>query len=56
VPAIAILSPVLCYVISMFSETWFNGYQLGYELLLLNGFLTFAGLFFVRRKNTGLAA
>lgn len=56
VPAIAVLSPVLCYVISMFSEKWFNGYQLGYELLLLNGFLTFAGLFFVRRNNTGLSA
>lgn len=40
---IALLSPLLCYAID-FSVKHFTGYQFGYELLLLNGALTFAGL------------
>ncbi len=43
-PYIAVLSPVICYFLSMYSEELFNGYKFGFELLLLNGFLTFAGL------------
>jgi Na+/proline symporter len=49
VPLVAVLSPVLCYIISMNSEKWFNGYSLGFELLILNGLLTFAGLFLIRQ-------
>ena len=43
VPYIAIVSPVLCYVIDYitFKHT---GYKFGYEMLMFNGFLTFAGL------------
>ncbi len=44
VPIICILSPVVCYILSTFSEQLFWGYQFGFELLLLNGALTFAGL------------
>jgi Na+/proline symporter len=43
-PFIAILSPVVCYFLSTYSEELFNGYKFGFELLLLNGFLTFTGL------------
>ena len=43
-PYIAVLSPVICYFLSVNSEVLFNGYKFGFELLLLNGFLTFAGL------------
>jgi Na+/proline symporter len=48
VPLVAIISPVLCYLISSRSVDWFNGYSFGFELLILNGFLTFAGLFLIR--------
>ncbi len=51
VPAVAILSPILCYIISSHSEAWFNGYSFGFELLILNGLLTFVGLFLLRRKS-----
>jgi len=53
VPFIAVLSPVICYFISEYSTYLFNGYKIGFELLLLNGLLTFVGLFFisVRRKK-----
>lgn len=49
VPLIALLSPVICYVLSMHSVVWFNGYRFGFELLILNGFITFAGLFLVNK-------
>jgi len=44
VPVICIISPILCYIISMNSSAWFGGYQFSFELLLLNGMLTFVGL------------
>jgi len=49
VPLVAIISPIVCYWISINSKVWFNGYKFGFELLLLNGILTFAGLFFIKK-------
>lgn len=49
VPLVAIISPVVCYWISINSKTWFNGYKFGFELLLLNGILTFAGLYSIKK-------
>ena len=40
VPFIAILSPVLCYILKINSFHWFN-YYFGFEILLLNGLVTF---------------
>ncbi len=51
-PFIAILSPVICFFLSKYSVQLFNGYKFGFELLLLNGFLTFAGLWIFSRKGT----
>jgi len=43
VPYIAIVSPLLCFAIDTVAQSvW--GYKFGYELLMLNGMLTFAGL------------
>jgi Na+/proline symporter len=53
IPLIAIISPVFCYIISTYSETWFNGYKFGFELLIVNGMITFAGLFLARINGTG---
>lgn len=50
-PVIAILSPVICYFLSKYSEVLFNGYRFGFELLLLNGLLTFIGLWLFSRKR-----
>jgi solute:Na+ symporter, SSS family len=52
VPLIALISPALCYLISSYSEVLFNGYKFGFELLVVNGFITFAGLFLVRLKKS----
>ena len=43
VPYIAVLSPVICYVLNIVSKN-FWGYTFGYELLMLNGLITFVGL------------
>ncbi|TVZ25426.1 Na+/proline symporter [Gillisia sp. Hel_I_86] len=50
VPIIAILSPIVCYLISMNSEVWF-GFEFGFFVLILNGALTFLGLILIRRKH-----
>ncbi|MBL7111496.1 MAG: sodium:solute symporter [Bacteroidales bacterium] len=50
VPVVAVLSPVICYIISTHSEQWLNGYKFGFELLILNGLLTFFGLWMIRKR------
>ncbi len=50
---ICLVAPVLCYIISRNAADWFGGFQIGIELLLLNGLLTWFGLFLVsKRSNT----
>ena len=53
-PFIAVLSPVVCYFLSMYSVELFNGYKFGFELLLLNGLLTFIGLWSFSHKNNNV--
>ncbi len=52
-PAIAIISPVICYIIGINSQVWFNGYKFGFEMLLVNGFLTFMGLLAFSKPSRG---
>lgn len=53
VPLVAVLSPVLCYLMDRYSEQLFAGYKFGFELLLVNGALTFLGmLMLVRGKGS----
>ncbi len=49
VPIIAILSPILSYFITLNSVKWF-GFEFGFFILVLNGFLTFLGLLLIRKK------
>ncbi|WP_321331374.1 sodium:solute symporter [uncultured Bacteroides sp.] len=50
VPAIAIASPILCYVID-WTVSRQTGYTFGYEMLMLNGALTFIGLWIFSKKG-----
>lgn len=50
VPYFAILSPILCYALNALAQQLW-GYHFGYELLMLNGALTFAGLYVTRKKE-----
>lgn len=47
VPYICIASPIVCGLLDHFAPIWW-GYTFGYELLVLNGLLTFSSLCFVR--------
>jgi Na+/proline symporter len=49
-PAIAVFSPVACFFLSKYSEVLLNGYKFGFELLLVNGLLTFIGLWIFSGK------
>ncbi|MGI6231904.1 MAG: sodium:solute symporter [Prevotella sp.] len=50
VPYIAIAAPIACYLLNNLT-TRYLGYQFGYELLLLNGLLTFCGLFLAGKRQ-----
>jgi Na+/proline symporter len=56
VPFVCVLSPLLSYIISDNSQTWFNGYQFGFEILMLNGLITFMGLLLVSKKGERVAS
>lgn len=51
VPVVALLSPVLCGVLSAFSEEWFRGYRFGFEILIVNGFISFLGLWLISLRS-----
>ena len=50
VPYICIASPLICYAINMIALHFWN-YHFGYELLMLNGLLTFLGLWLTKQRN-----
>ena len=52
VPYICVASPLLCYMVDRVTNH-LTGYQFGYELLMLNGLLTFLGLFLFSGICTG---
>jgi len=55
VPIIALISPVMCYVLAEYSPLLFNGYKFGFELLIINGLFTFIGLLILRIRKKNLA-
>ena len=50
VPFIAVISPVLCALLDFVSKRYW-GYGFGYELLMINGLITFFGLYVFRVKK-----
>lgn len=51
VPYLAVLCPLLTFVIASNSEKLFWGYKFGFEALILNGALMFLGLYLLRKKD-----
>ncbi len=51
VPFIAILSPILSYLINIYSEELLFGYKFGFEIMILNGLITFIGLLIFNKKT-----
>ena len=50
VPLVVIVAPVLSYFVNLLCIKWF-GFYLGYTLLLINGALTFFGLWIIKKKD-----
>jgi len=50
VPFVCVAAPLLSWCLSYFSPKLFDGYQIGFELLVINGALTFAGLLAIRKN------
>ena len=44
VPIVAIASPIICYLLNLY-------FSFGFELLILNGFITFIGLDILRKDS-----
>ena len=51
VPVIALLAPVISFLLSSYSETLLFGYKFGFEILMVNGLLTYLGLWIVSVKK-----
>ena len=49
VPIVAITAVISSIILNLFSESWF-GFAFGFEILIVNGILTFIGLVLIRRK------
>lgn len=51
VPIVAVVSPIICIILNHYSASWFNGYKFNFELLIVNGFLTFIGLLLLSKPK-----
>ena len=51
VPVVALAAPVLSWIIDANQQRLFGGWEVGLELLVFNGALTFAGLWFISEPD-----
>jgi len=49
---ICILAPILCFVLEFYQKYLLGGFQIGQELLIINGLFTFLGLWLISSPNT----
>ena len=50
VPYVCVVSPVLCFTLDMVAQRFWD-YHFGYELLMINGLITFSGLWISAYMN-----
>jgi hypothetical protein len=50
VPFVAVASPLLCFGLNILTTRAFN-YALGYEILMINGLITFMGMWLISTKQ-----
>jgi Na+/proline symporter len=51
VPVICLISPAISYVLYLNSEQLLYGYKFGFEILLVNGLITFLGLWLLSKRS-----
>lgn len=53
VPYVAIAAPLICFFLDKFQKNIFGSFEIGLELIIINGLLTFLGLMLISRKGDG---
>jgi Na+/proline symporter len=48
---VCVITPVLCFTLNKYSDALLGGYKFGFEMLILNGLLTFCGLWLISKKG-----
>lgn len=56
VPYVCLAAPVLCFIIDKYQKSLLGSYEVGLELLIINGTITFLGLLLISKKGNGQAA
>src|SRR5215216_7341167 len=51
VPFIAIAAPVVCFFLDKYQRQIFGSFEIGLELILINGLLVFLGLFLISKSQ-----
>ena len=54
VPLVCIISPLLCLIIDLNQKALFGAFEIGLELLIINGLITFMGLLLISKKETAI--
>jgi Na+/proline symporter len=50
VPWVCLIAPFLTYGLQMQAPVWFNGFEFGFEIIVINGFFTYLGLAILSAK------
>jgi Na+/proline symporter len=53
---VCLAAPILSYIVDINSVAWFNGFEFGFFILILNGSLTFIGMLLISKRSTQLVA
>ena len=49
VPYVCIASPVICFILDKYQKQIFGSFEIGLELLIINGLITFTGLWLISK-------
>ncbi len=55
VPVVCIAAPLICFFVDKFQRQLFGSFEIGLELLVINGVLTFIGLWAISKKQSSLS-
>ena len=53
VAIVCVLAPILCYILELQQKSLLGNFQIGQELLIINGLITFIGLWLISTPNPG---
>ncbi len=54
VPIVCVAAPVLCFILDFYQKQLFGNFEIGLELLIINGLFTFIGLFCISQKKKNI--